>query len=98
MSTLKNNKKLKYKVYSLFTGAGGFDIGFEEAGFEVIGASDIWKESEKTMNLNYPNIPFICKEQGFVNYGSRKQCFSSTSNFKQKFDSYRGSENSILSR
>lgn len=62
MSKLKNNKKLKYKVYSLFTGAGGFDIGFEEAGFEVIGASDIWKESEKTMNLNYPNIPFICKD------------------------------------
>ena len=62
MTLLKNNKKLKYKVYSLFTGAGGFDIGFEEAGFEVIGASDIWKESEKTMNLNYPNIPFICKD------------------------------------
>jgi DNA (cytosine-5)-methyltransferase 1 len=62
MNTIKNKKKLKYKVYSLFTGAGGFDIGFEEAGFEVIGASDIWKESEKTMNLNYPNIPFICKD------------------------------------
>ncbi len=55
-------KEKKYKVYSLFTGAGGFDIGFEEAGFEIIGASDIWKESEKTMNLNYPNIPFICKD------------------------------------
>ena len=62
MSKIKNNKNLKYKVYSLFTGAGGFDIGFEEAGFEVIGASDIWKESEKTMKLNYPNIPFICKD------------------------------------
>jgi DNA (cytosine-5)-methyltransferase 1 len=33
---------MKLKVYSLFTGAGGFDIGFEEAGFEIIGASDIW--------------------------------------------------------
>jgi DNA (cytosine-5)-methyltransferase 1 len=62
MSKLKKNKELKYKVYSLFTGAGGFDIGFEEAGFEIIGASDIWKESEKTMKLNYPNIPFICKD------------------------------------
>lgn len=62
MSKLKKSKDLKYKVYSLFTGAGGFDIGFEEAGFEIIGASDIWKESEKTMKLNYPNIPFICKD------------------------------------
>lgn len=62
MNKLKKSKDLKYKVYSLFTGAGGFDIGFEEAGFEIIGASDIWKESEKTMKLNYPNIPFICKD------------------------------------
>jgi len=54
------NKKLK--VYGLFTGGGGLDIGFKEAGFEIIGASDIWKESEKTMNLNYPDIPFICKD------------------------------------
>lgn len=56
---MKNNK---LKVYGLFTGAGGLDIGFKEAGFEVIGSSDIWRESEKTMNLNYPKIPFICKD------------------------------------
>ena len=54
------NKKLK--VYSLFTGGGGLDIGFKEAGFEIIGASDIWGESAKTMNLNFPDIPFICKD------------------------------------
>jgi len=54
------NKKLK--VYGLFTGGGGLDIGFQEAGFEIIGASDIWKESERTMNLNYPDIPFLCKD------------------------------------
>ena len=39
----------KLKVYGLFTGGGGLDIGFEEAGFEIIGSSDIWKESENTM-------------------------------------------------
>ncbi len=54
------NKKLT--VYSLFTGGGGLDIGFKEAGFEIIGASDIWKESQKTMNLNFPDIPFICQD------------------------------------
>ena len=54
--------KKKLKVYSLFTGSGGLDIGFKEAGFEIIGASDIWKESENTMNLNYPKIPFTCKD------------------------------------
>ncbi|WP_298305609.1 DNA cytosine methyltransferase [Flavobacterium sp.] len=55
-------KEKKFTVYSLFTGAGGFDIGFEEAGFEIIGASDIWEESKKTMEINYPKVPFICKD------------------------------------
>ena len=49
----------KFKVLSLFTGAGGFDIGFHEAGYEIILASDIWKESKDTYELNFPNIPFI---------------------------------------
>lgn len=57
-----SEKTNKLKVYSLFTGAGGLDIGFKAAGYEVIGASDIWKESEKTMSLNYPEIPFIHKD------------------------------------
>jgi DNA (cytosine-5)-methyltransferase 1 len=69
---MSNNK---LTVYSLFTGAGGFDIGFEEAGFEIIGASDIWKESEKTMNLNFPNIPFICKD---IRLLSSKEILEST--------------------
>ena len=60
--------KKTYTVYSLFTGAGGFDIGFEQAGFEIIGASDIWKESEKTMNLNFSHIPFICKDIRLITY------------------------------
>jgi DNA (cytosine-5)-methyltransferase 1 len=71
----KTNKKLK--VYSLFTGGGGFDIGFKEAGFEIIGASDIWKESENTMKLNFPNIPFICKD---VRLLSSQEILKSTNN------------------
>ena len=52
----------KLKVYGLFTGGGGLDIGFKEAGYELIGASDVWSESENTMKLNYPDVPFICKD------------------------------------
>ena len=59
---MKVMKKTKLKVFSLFTGAGGLDIGFEEAGFEIIGATDIWPESAKTMLLNFPQIPFLCKD------------------------------------
>lgn len=70
-------KKKKLKVYSLFTGGGGFDIGFKEAGFEIIGASDIWKESENTFKLNYPEIPFICKD---VRVLTAKEILKSTKN------------------
>jgi len=57
---MKNNK---YNVVSLFTGAGGLDIGFEESGkFNIICASDIEIECKNTYNLNYPNVPFINKD------------------------------------
>jgi DNA (cytosine-5)-methyltransferase 1 len=50
----------KLNVVSLFTGAGGLDIGFEEYGkFNIICASDIEEEAKNTYNYNYPNIPFI---------------------------------------
>ena len=54
--------KNKLKVYGLFTGGGGLDIGFKEAGYELIGASDVWEESQKTMELNFPSIPFISQD------------------------------------
>ena len=50
----------KLNVVSLFTGAGGLDIGFEEYGkFNIICASDIEEEAKNTYNYNYPDIPFI---------------------------------------
>jgi DNA (cytosine-5)-methyltransferase 1 len=50
-------KKLTY--ISLFSGAGGLDIGFKEVGFESLCASDIMDESEKTFKKNWPDEPFI---------------------------------------
>lgn len=42
----------KYKVVSLFSGAGGMDLGFIKAGFEVIWANDFFKEATDTYKLN----------------------------------------------
>jgi len=36
---------MSIKVLSLFTGAGGFDIGFKAKGFKIILASDIWDKA-----------------------------------------------------
>ncbi len=50
---------MSIKVLSLFTGAGGFDIGFKAKGFKIILASDIWDKAQETYSYNYPKIPFL---------------------------------------
>ena len=44
-------KKKKFKLLSLFAGAGGLDLGFEKAGFEIVCANEydksIWETYEK---------------------------------------------------
>ena len=49
----------KYSVVSLFTGAGGLDLGFEAAGFETRVAVEMDPEAVRTLrhNRNWPLIP-----------------------------------------
>ena len=51
MERIKHKNK-KYKVISLFAGIGGFDIGFENAGFNVIWANDFDKYAVQTYKAN----------------------------------------------
>ena len=41
------------KVVSLFAGIGGFDLGFVQAGHQVIWANDIWRDAAETYKLNF---------------------------------------------
>lgn len=41
------------KAISLFTGAGGMDVGFQNAGFEVVWANEIMPHAAKTYELNH---------------------------------------------
>jgi DNA (cytosine-5)-methyltransferase 1 len=52
-------KKSKPTLLDLFAGAGGLSIGFEEAGFEVIGATDFDKWSCDTLRINHPDAAII---------------------------------------
>jgi DNA (cytosine-5)-methyltransferase 1 len=44
------------RVGSLFSGVGGFDIGFETAGFEVLWQVEIDKDATSVLERHYPNV------------------------------------------
>lgn len=43
------------KVVSLFAGCGGLDLGFEQAGFDVIWANEFDSSIHETYRLNHPH-------------------------------------------
>src|SRR5690554_4706524 len=45
----------KYRVVSLFSGAGGMDLGFINKGFEMVWANDFLKEAVETYKKNIGN-------------------------------------------
>ena len=49
----------KVKVGSLFSGIGGIDLGFEQAGFEIVWANDLDAAACKTYRNNFPNTILI---------------------------------------
>jgi DNA (cytosine-5)-methyltransferase 1 len=58
---VKQQKALgELTVGSLFSGCGGFDIGFEQEGFQPIGAFDIDPQVVETYNQNIAPVASVC--------------------------------------
>ena len=70
-------KKLNF--ISLFSGGGGFQIGFENAGYNCLLSSDIDSDAERTHLRNYPKIPFIKKD---IRQLDHKEILKATKNIK----------------
>lgn len=49
------------KVISLFSGAGGLDLGFEQAGFKIAVAVEVDSACCETLRANRPNLTIINK-------------------------------------
>lgn len=47
--------KDKFKVVSLFSGAGGLDLGFHQAGFDIVWANDFDRFAVQTYRENFSN-------------------------------------------
>lgn len=58
---LNKGKKERLPVISLFSGAGGLDIGFKNAGFEIAVAVEIDPSCCDTLRTNNPTLPIINK-------------------------------------
>lgn len=59
MSTVYN---AHHYYISLFTGAGGLDVGFKEAGFEGLLASDIMPQARDSFSYNYKDEPYVLED------------------------------------
>lgn len=49
----------KYKIVDLFSGVGGFQLGFEKENFEVLFSTDFDKDCETVHKINRPSVPFL---------------------------------------
>ena len=47
------------KAISLFSGAGGMDVGFRDAGFQIIAANEMDKHACDTFRANHPDTTFF---------------------------------------
>jgi DNA (cytosine-5)-methyltransferase 1 len=54
----KISKKQKFSAISLFSGAGGMDLGFERY-FKVLAANEYDEDSCETLRLNFPDLNVI---------------------------------------
>jgi DNA (cytosine-5)-methyltransferase 1 len=62
-------------VLDLFSGAGGLSLGFEYAGFEVVGGTDYFNAAGKTFQASHPNSKFICAPIEELNTGNPARDF-----------------------
>lgn len=56
---MKNSKNKKPGIVSVFTGAGGLDLGFLQAGFELLCAIELAEWACDTLRLNHSSVPIL---------------------------------------
>ncbi|WP_337540431.1 DNA (cytosine-5-)-methyltransferase [Suilimivivens sp.] len=65
--------KRKPKVVSLFSGAGGLDLGFKQAGFRTVYASDVWQLACDTLKENDMADEIYCGDVRSIDFFELKE-------------------------
>lgn len=60
-------------IVSLFSGAGGLDIGFKKAGFHTVFATDVWDIACKTLQHNNMSDEVVCDDVRNIDFKSIKE-------------------------
>lgn len=63
-------QKKQPKAISLFAGAGGCSLGFQQAGFEIVYAADFDKAAIETYKKNFPGTLAECKDINDIDFSS----------------------------
>lgn len=72
---------MKPKIVSVFSGVGGIDFGFEEAGFQTIFATDHWEKACDSLKVNFPKSEVVCDDIVNVNFKKIKTQHKSIDGF-----------------
>ena len=76
------SKNKAYTHVSLFSGAGGLDIGLEQAGFHIVWANDFNHDACETHRL-WSNATVVEGDIGKVDYGTIPDCDIASFGFKE---------------
>ena len=78
---------MSLKIVSLFSGAGGLDLGFQKAGFNIIFANEFDKDIWATYEYNHPNTHLDKRSITEINENEVPEC-DDCKKKKKNFETY----------
>lgn len=61
------------KIVSVFSGAGGIDLGFEKAGFQTVFACDNWSKACESFQQNFQDCEVVCDDIANIDFKKVKK-------------------------